>query len=166
MAAAARRRDDPPVQETPAPPALSVGAQPGRSHAERLELQSFARRLHELMLAKGLSQSELARSIWGKTVDSRGYDVAANRDRISSYLKGRSVPEPANMAKLAKTLGVAVAELAPDAVASAVDRADPAVSMTMIAGHADKTHLRVNQLVHLDIAAKIIALLSEGEKRP
>lgn len=160
MAAAARRKDPSP----PEAPALSVGAQPGRSRAERLELQSFARRLHELMVAKGLSQSELARSIWGKTTDSRGYDVAANRDRISSYLKGRSVPEPANMAKLAKELGVTVAELAPDATAAAVDRANPAVSMTMIAGHADKTHLQVNQLVRLEVAVKIIALLSEDEK--
>jgi len=161
MAAANRRKDTPPVpvQE------LNVGAKPGRNQAERLELQSFARRLHELMVAKGFSQSDLAREVWGKVTDARGYPVAQNRDLISSYLKGRSVPGPGNMEKIAETLGVTVTELAPDATAAAVDRAHPAVSMSMVAGHADKTHLQVNQLVPLDVAAKIIALLSESAKR-
>lgn len=164
MTATARRTTTSPVQPS-AQEDLTVGFQPGRTQIERLELQNFARRLHELMAAKGLSQSDLARAVWGKGVDSRGYDVAQNRDRISSYLKGRSVPEPGNMAKIAKHLGVSVTELAPDAVASAVDRADPAFSMTVIAGHADKTHLRVNQLVNMTTAVKIAALLSEDEKR-
>jgi transcriptional regulator with XRE-family HTH domain len=148
-----------------APVPLDVGFQPGRSHTERLEVQAFARRLHDLMMAKGLSQSDLARAIWGKAVDGRGYDVAKNRDRISQYLKGLSVPEPVNMAKIARELGVTVTDLAPDAVASAIDRENPAISMTMVAGHTDKTHLQINQLVPLDTAAKIIALLNEATAR-
>jgi transcriptional regulator with XRE-family HTH domain len=165
MAASTKRKTHPPAIAVATAKPLDVGFQPGRSHNERLEIQSFARKLHNLMIAKGLSQSDLARAIWGKTQDVRGFDVAKNRDRISQYLKGLSVPEPTNMAKLAKELGVTVAELAPDATAAAVDRANPAVSMTMIAGHADKTHLQINQLVHLKTAAKIMALLSEDENR-
>lgn len=169
MAITTRRKTTPPPEAvsppaSPAPP-LEAGFQPGRTQVERLELQAFARRLHELMAERGLSQSDLARAVWGKSVDGRGYDVAKNRDRISSYLKARSIPEPANMAKLAAELGVSVTELAPDAVAAAVDRAHPAFSMTVITGHADKTHLQVNKLVRMETAAKIAQLLSEDEAR-
>lgn len=149
----------------PPPPPLNPGHRIMRSPDDLRKLQDFARRLHQLMLAKGLSQSDLARAVWGKDVDGRGYDVAKNRDRISQYLKGISLPAPANMARLAKELGVTVIELAPDAVVAAVDREHPALRMTMIAGHTDKTHLQVDQLVDPDIAVKIAALLSENENR-
>jgi hypothetical protein len=144
---------------------LTVGFTPGtRTERQRIEIEGFARRLHEFMARKGMSQSDLARAVWGKDTDTRGYEVAKNRDRISSYLRGRSIPEPANMKTIADKLGVTVAELAPDVLASVVDRAHPAVSMSMVAGHSDKTHLQVNKLVPMAVAAKIIALLSEDEK--
>jgi transcriptional regulator with XRE-family HTH domain len=138
------------------------GVRPSRTGAERLEVEAFARRLHELMARKGLSQSDLARAVWGPTKDTRGYDVAKNRDRISNYLRGLAVPDPSNMAAIAEKLGVTVAELAPDQTASAIDRAKPTVSMSAVAGH-DKTYLQVNKLVSFTLAAKIITLLSEEE---
>lgn len=147
----------------PTPTALSVGASSSRTSQERLELQQFARRLHILMVERGLSQSDLAREIWGGAEDRRGYKVAKNRDRISAYLRGTALPEAENLALIAKALGVEVTDLAPDMTAAAIDRANPEVSMTTIAGHADKTHLRVNKLVPMTVAAQIIALLSKAE---
>jgi transcriptional regulator with XRE-family HTH domain len=115
------------------------------------------------MVDRGMSQSDLARAVWGKDVDSRGYDVAKNRDRISTYLKGNAVPTPANMAAIAKELGVEVSDLAPDVTASAIDREQPAISVTMIAGHPDKVHLQINKLVSMIVMSKIMALLTEDE---
>lgn len=133
----------------------------GPTQYEQIESERFARRLHQLMLEKGMSQSDLAREIWGTTTNAQGRNVARNRDRISVYLKGDTIPETKNLGLLAKALGVEPHELAPDIMASAVDRENPEIAMTAIAGHADKVHLRVNKLVPLPIAAKIIDMLSD-----
>jgi transcriptional regulator with XRE-family HTH domain len=61
--------------------------------------------------AKGWSQSDLARAIWGQIPSSRGYPVARNRDRISVYEKGLNSPSPRNLKRLADALGVAPADL-------------------------------------------------------
>lgn len=132
----------------------------GRTQYERLELERFARKLHDAMIAKGWSQSDLAAEIWGRTKDKRGYDVAKGRDRISVYLQGKSVPDPKNLARIAKALDMKVEELAPDITASTVEKENPEIAMTMVAGHSDKVYLRVNKLVSLELASRIIAMLS------
>lgn len=156
-----------PVTTTPDPDdpqTLSVGGHGGRGAYEKHEVRRFAERLHQLMIEKGLSQSELARAVWGETKDSRGYSVARNRDRISAWLRGETVPEAANLSRLAQALDTPVTELAPDLTISAVERTLPAVAMTMVGGHSDLTLLQVHQLVPLEVAARIITLLSETAK--
>jgi transcriptional regulator with XRE-family HTH domain len=133
----------------------------GRHQIEKLELQNFARRLHELRVQKGMTQSDLAREIWGETTDVRGNVVARNRDRISQYEKGQSFPDPHNLEKLAKALGITADELAPDITAAAIDREDPAVQLTAIAGHPNQVYLKVNTLTSIRIASQIIALLTD-----
>lgn len=123
-------------------------------------LRTFAQKLQELMTRKGLSQSDLARAVWGTYRDSRDFEVARNRDRISQYVKGKSIPEPSNLLKLAEALGVTPEELAPDITADAVDAEEAAVSMRMVEGHPDKTVLRINTVTSFETAAEIIALLS------
>ena len=130
-----------------------------RTGVERLEMHEFARKLQDLRIAKGWNQSDLARAIWGTTIDKRGRIVAKSRDRISEYEKGISVPEPDNMQKLADALGVSVEELAPRVVAGAIDREDPAMQMTMVTGHPGRVHLVINQLLPLAVAAQIVALV-------
>lgn len=108
-----------------------------------------------------MTQSDLARAIWGSTTDRRGYEVAKNRDRISVYLKGNAIPDPVNMRKLADSLGVKEEDLAPDIVASAVERENPEMAMAMAPGHPDKCFLQINKLVPLTKAAKVISLLAD-----
>jgi transcriptional regulator with XRE-family HTH domain len=112
------------------------------------------------MTQRGMSQSDLAREVWGTTRDTRGYTVAKNRDRIGAYLRAESLPEPQNLAKLAEALGAKTEELAPEIVAATVDRENPELAMTMVAGHRDKVHLQINKLVSLSVATKIMGLLS------
>lgn len=134
----------------------------GQTGVERLETERFARKLYELLLERDMTPSDLARLIWGSTTDKRGYDVARNRDRISVYLAGKSVPDPLNLKKIADALGVPMDELAPDITGSAVERENPEIGITAVSGHPEKVYLRVNKLVTMTVAAKVMTLLSAG----
>jgi transcriptional regulator with XRE-family HTH domain len=127
---------------------------------------SFASNLRRLRLALNLSQSDLARKIWGDTTDSRGYTVARNRDRISYYEARKAVPEAHTLGVLAEKLGTTVEELAPDLLAQETDKQrDPEISMAMVKDKADLVHLRVNTLCTLALASKIISLLTDERNR-
>lgn len=119
----------------------------------------FARKLQEVRLAKGWSQSDLARRVWGTETDSRGYAVAKNRDRISAWESGKQQPSRDNLEKLSEVLGLPVEQLAPDVVSAAVHRSKPAIGMTMVEGRPDQVVLEVNTVVSLSTAAKVIAIL-------
>ena len=69
---------------------------------------NFSERLYQARTAAGLSQSDLAREVWGVQTTTEGYEVAKNRDRISSYERGKSAPKKDNLMKLADVLGVQV----------------------------------------------------------
>ncbi|MGH8561273.1 MAG: helix-turn-helix domain-containing protein, partial [Nevskiales bacterium] len=62
----------------------------------------FGRRLLNLCLQKGWNQSDLARA------------SELGRDAISTYVRGRSFPDPKNLRKLADALGVAMDDLLPN----------------------------------------------------
>lgn len=122
-------------------------------------VETFARRLHDALLEKGMSQSDLARAVWGTTEDPRGFEVAKNRDRVSQYLKGRSLPDRENAQKIASVLGIEVDDLVPPR-GSSIDDEKPEVSMKALAGHSDKVRLTVNKTISFGLAAQIIALLA------
>ncbi len=136
----------------------------GASGVTQIQNENFARRLQQLMVERGLSQSDLARTIWGETTNADGRTVARNRDRISVYLKGKTVPDPVNLQKLAEALGVDPADLAPDVIGAAVERENPELSMTVVAGHSDKVYLRVNKLLPLQYAVKIVNVVEEADR--
>ena len=132
--------------------------------SDNLTMQTFSKQLHRLLLEKQMSQSDLARTVWGTTTDSRGYKVAKNWDRISAYLAGRSLPDQRNLLRIAKALGVEPETLAPEKAGALEERDNPEIAMTVLAGHTDMVHLRVNKLVPLSLAAEVISLLSKSDK--
>jgi transcriptional regulator with XRE-family HTH domain len=126
----------------------------------QIGLERFARCLQELRTKKGLSQSDLARLIWGSQTNKRtGRLEARNRDRISCYEAEKSFPDPHNLQKLAEALGVTPEELAPDLTGATVERENPELMIVAIAGHPDKVMLQVKKLVSFDVASRIMALL-------
>ena len=139
------------------PPAPAGAA--GRTRVMQMELEAFASRLQYLRTEKGWSQSDLAREVWGEIETRAGRKVAKNRDRISTYEMGKSWPDPHNLMKIASVLGVPPEELAPDITAATVDRQNPEIALTAVAGHSDKVHLKVNKLVSMNIATLIMQLL-------
>lgn len=132
-------------------------------HAQ--QSRDFARRLYERMVDKGMNQAALARAVWGTQTDRRGYTVPRNRDRISSYLAGRGMPDPVNLKKIADILGTQPEDLAPDTLGTPAERANPELAITAIAGHADKVMFKVSKLLPLEIVSKIVTMIAEHEQK-
>lgn len=127
-------------------------------------LTKFSENLRAARVERGLSASDLARLIWGETVDKNGYTVAKHRDRISVWENGRGVPEPANLQKVSDVLGIPVEELAPDLAMKAVERAPPEISFQMVHGGENLVLLRINTLTSLETAVAIAGLISKDPK--
>lgn len=127
--------------------------------------EDFAEKLQHLMQLRSMSQSDLARQIWGTTKDKRGYEVARNRDRISTYLAGAGIPEPENLKKLAAALGVQVQDLIDwDTTKPLTQRAASArvdVHLALAPGQPGMMHLQVNTILPSNVAMEIIMLIEK-----
>jgi len=107
----------------------------------------FGKRLYSLMLNKGWNQSEMARR------------VGIGRDSISQYVRGRSIPSPANLDKLATILGIEKDVLFPnyDAQTNAIEAAT--VEIKSIDSDAEYMWLRVNMKVPAAKALEVLKIL-------
>lgn len=126
------------------PPTPHVDAQ---APAE-VSKQEFGRRLAQHLLDRGWNQSDLARA------------AGLGRDAISTYVRGRSFPEPRSLKAIADALSVDPVELLPNELSAAM-RADaaPMLEIKQAAGHPDHVYIRVSRMVTLDQAAKIFEIL-------
>jgi transcriptional regulator with XRE-family HTH domain len=113
----------------------------------------FGRKLQQLHIDRGWNQSDLARA------------AGLGRDAISTYINGRSFPEPKSLRALADALQVPPDDLLPNSVALAMKQ-DPApvLEIRQTAGHPDKVYLRVNRIVSLDQAAQIFNILKDASE--
>lgn len=118
---------------------------------KHLTKQEFANRLYNLALGKGWHQSELARRS----------DLP--RDAISVYMRGKALPTPINLEKLAKALGVRSDELLPNHLESAIDDDVPAFELKVSASSPATAWLRVNRLVKTSTAVRIAELLETDD---
>jgi transcriptional regulator with XRE-family HTH domain len=114
---------------------------------KHLTRQEFARRLYRLMLSRGWNQSELARR------------ADLPRDSVSTYIRAKVLPTPQSTQRLASALGVVPEELMPNHVESAIDEDTPSLEMKVSVNAPSKAWLRVNRLVSLATAARVIDLI-------
>ena len=107
----------------------------------------FGRRLYSLMLKRGWNQSKMAR------------EVGLGRDSISQYVRGRSIPSPTNLDKLAKALNIEPEVLFPnyDAQTNAVE--EPTLEMKSIDNDAENMWLRINMKVSSEKALQVLNIL-------
>ena len=107
----------------------------------------FGRRLYSLMLKRGWNQSKMAR------------EVGLGRDSISQYVRGRSIPSPTNLDKLAKALNIEPEVLFPnyDAQTNAVE--EPTLEMKSIDNDAENMWLRINMKVSAEKALEVLKIL-------
>jgi transcriptional regulator with XRE-family HTH domain len=114
---------------------------------KHLTKQQFGKRLYNLMLGKGWTQSELARQ------------SGLPRDSISVYVRGRSLPTPASLSALAAALGVTSDELLPNHIEGAIDEDMPAMELKVSPNAPNVAWLRVNRLVSTKTALTIMEML-------
>ena len=114
-----------------------------------LQKQEFGRRLYNLMIEKKLNQSGLARL------------ADLGRDSISQYVRGRSVPTPQNLQKLAKALGLEPEILFPNYAAAAAMQEEPTFQVKAVDGSTSEMWLVVNMKVPVEKAMKVMAILNE-----
>lgn len=114
----------------------------------------FARKLHSLMVERGLNQSELARRA------SQFTQSKMERSSISVYMRGRSLPKPTALYALARALDIETTELLPSIVLDArMGAAQPPLEIQGIPGNPKRAWLKINREVTFDQAVKIMQIL-------
>ena len=112
-----------------------------------LQKQEFGRRLYGLILEKDMNQADLARL------------SGLGRDSISTYVRGRSVPSPQNLQKIAKALGVDKDILYPNYAAAAALVEEPTLQIKAVDGSADSMWLVINMKVPAEKAIEVMKIL-------
>lgn len=112
-----------------------------------LAKEEFARRLEALRLEKGWIQADLARA------------SGLTRNSIAVYERGDSLPNRGSLRALAEALGVEPDQLLSNYKEGAIARDNPHFELRVGQGDPTKAWLRLNRLVSMALAVKIMALL-------
>ena len=121
----------------------------------------FAAMIKEAREAKGWNYSEVAKKIWGETVDSRGYTLARNRGVIPRLESGKTIPRARAIADIAEALGIDVDELGQardEAENAREDRIIPETDFTAgaVAGQPHLVQMTIKAVVPLERFALIV----------
>lgn len=113
----------------------------------------FARRLQQRMTAKNMRQSDLARAIRKQLPK----DTKFNRDTISVYIRGKSLPNPVYLEAISSALQCQPEDLIPSrGLPTANDLSPTFDARQTLDGNV---WLRINQGVSWEVAAEIMKLL-------
>jgi transcriptional regulator with XRE-family HTH domain len=136
-----------------------------RSSGEKAVYAEFGRRLQARMIALGWNQSELSRRATEhlpKPAKGQTQGHSLGRDRISSYIRGKYLPRPEALEAIAKALGCKPSDLLPPEAVPSVAEEGPLLEMRSLDGQ--RVALRINRVVSLTTATKIIALLEQEDR--
>jgi transcriptional regulator with XRE-family HTH domain len=132
------------------------------------EKKAFAAKINALLDQKNMSQSDLARAIWGtdknKTAKT-GYVVQYGRDRISNYCRGEAIPTARALKELSVALNVAPNDLLhgggygptrqPTKEAPVND-----INLSVVAGAPEMLRLQLDVLLPAAIAAQLASVVT------
>jgi transcriptional regulator with XRE-family HTH domain len=111
--------------------------------------QLFSQQIRRLIHDKGWTQSELSRR------------AELPRDSISVYIRGKSLPTPQSLQKLASALGVTREELMPSNIGTENHREMSTLEIKGLPNSPGMAHLRIDKIVPLPTALKVAGLLSD-----
>ncbi|MEP9399930.1 helix-turn-helix transcriptional regulator [Mesorhizobium sp. KR2-14] len=108
--------------------------------------EQFSKRAYRLMLQKNYNQSDLARA------------ADMDRNRISSYMRGQSLPTGLFLKKLADALGVKPTDLIPD------ERLEKSAApySAVVSPDGKTMQIIANVFVPTQVGAQIIQLLADN----
>jgi transcriptional regulator with XRE-family HTH domain len=141
------------------PMAVSSGS--GALEPDDIKME-FARRLQRAMVAKGWSQSELARranALVPPATKGQIQHAEFRRDLVSHYINGIHLPSAPNLAILARALGVEVSALLPRSAFPEAARS-PFAMTTLADG---RVNLEINRTISSETAMKIATLLAKED---
>lgn len=116
---------------------------------------AFAQRLLTVMRERGWTQSELARR------------ARIGRDNVSGYIRGKNLPGPAILNRLAAALAVGPEQLIPMAADSLpAGKAGCGFTLRHLANDGDHVWLQVEQALPWDQAEAILRILGHSLQRP
>jgi transcriptional regulator with XRE-family HTH domain len=117
----------------------------------------FAKNLYDALVAKGWSQSELARQATKfMPIDEKtGRSKEFTRDQVSKYIRGKTLPYTESLHALCKALGLEHEDLLPGG--GSPIQGQKSVEITEL--DHDTVWLRVNQKAKWPVALKVLELL-------
>ena len=116
---------------------------------------AFAQRLLAVMRERGWTQSELARR------------ARIGRDNVSGYIRGKNLPGPAILNRLAAALAVGPEQLIPMTGEQAHSpKNGPGFTLRHLAHDGDHVWLQVEQALPWDQAEAILRILGHSLQRP
>ncbi len=116
------------------------------------EAKAFGHRLAALLQERKMNYSDLARLVFGESIDKNGYPVARNRQSIGRYISGTTLPDMQTRERIATALHVPYAELFPETPAH--DRPGSGVVLTAI--DRDTSRLTLDVKIPTELALDII----------
>jgi transcriptional regulator with XRE-family HTH domain len=137
---------------------------PNRSADAQRIYNEFGRRLQRAAVAKGWTQSELARRASAYLPKNEGMRGSAfERSAISGYMKGESLPLAPRLAALAKALDVKEEDLLPPEMLKGGAAPEPR-PFAMEAAGENRVSFHLNRTMSMATAVKIVQLLAEEDK--
>lgn len=144
------------------PRKLLVSTTSQRRKVTPVELEDFARKLHEALDAKGWSQSTLAQEAFGCKKDYRGINVPRKRDQVSAYVNGKRLPDEANLKLICEALNIRPSDLIPERGKALIDRHKP--SLLTVIENDGRMRIRLDQAYDLKTASRILQVIMEANE--
>ena len=140
-----------PKYATQPKPAPRKAQEPDAMSNRHLVKEDFAKRLYARITDRGWTQSEFARNC----------DLA--RDAVSTYVRGRSIPSPQALQKMADVLGVRPEELLPNYFEAAHNKQEPMFELRDVPNEEGYMWIKLNMRLPKKVAMQIFMLAQEQQ---
>lgn len=117
--------------------------------SHRLSREEFGKRLDNLRLRRGWSQSDLGRH------------SGLTRGSISEYIKGRAFPSTLNLKRLADALSVKPEDLLPNVILTAAEDEQPAMQMKVLSSNPGMALVNIHRMLPTELASKLMSQIAE-----
>ena len=138
-----------PTYATQPKPAPKKTQEPESINNRHMVKAEFAKRLYNKIMERGWTQSEFARNC----------DLA--RDAVSTYVRGRSIPSPQALEKMATVLSVRPEELLPNYYESAQTKVEPTFEIRAVPNEEGYMWLKLNMRLPKKVAMEIFMKVQE-----